>query len=494
MKKDRLRFLLLLLVAAVVFFSCASDGGDNAEASESLVPLVDGAAKEPSADKADLLVTETLPAVEELIVSEEEQPAADEISLIEESAGSEDDVENVENVENVEINDIVEIDEIVENIESEDIDSGIEDVAVEEIPFEDEFIPVYPESAYTLDVSSYYDDFIIDEDDFVAVEVPSPEFESEQVEAVPESTESELAEPAEPELDEAVAVLEEVSPVVEEQYIPAPREDMKKPVSVISESEAAEISELEKENDVSEVEEILAAIPEPEEPAGPIPSRSVTIHKNDIIEIPYQGNWWVYLGDVNGSNTLTFSGREFVSEKTVFRLRAVKEGESLLHFYKQDIIAGVLIDDYLEVIVGEAESSSDKITLDMFVISQVRDEPLVEQEESEAEGELELPPAETFVQIPAVEETSVSYSPVITDEYDVVSSAFEEVEDVAQVDEPAMLTDAELYEKAQELEATDIEGALELYRQLVSNYPASPYWTKANNRITYINRFYFFKR
>lgn len=488
MMKSRLHFMLLLAMAASILFSCASKGEETADDKTAVeVPVVETAIEEPVA------VLE-VPVVEPV--------AADAVTEPEDNAPAAEESVTVTEQENA----IVDASEESEPIPAEDEEE-------EPAPYpENEFIPVEEELVYIVDVSSYYDDFVISEDDFVVVEDVAAEPAAVAVlEPVPAEEPSVVTEVESIEEDEPVVVpepavvLEETAPVTDQLYIPAPREDMKKPVSVISEEQAAAAVEQEKEVAVSELEEILAAIPEPEEPSGPVASRSITIRKNDIIEVPYQGNWWVYLGDDKSSGALTFTGRDYISEKTVFTLRATKEGTALLHFFKQDIIANVMVDDYLEVIVEEAGGLSEKKTLDMFVISQIKPEPIAEEESGAGDEAGELAPVSPSADAPvssagdaagSVNYVQVIEEPSVTVETSLNAAAEDEtaVEDVPAVVTPVLLSDAELFARAQALEATDIEGAVELYKQLVANYPASPYWTKANNRITYINRFYFFKR
>lgn len=465
--KKCLRFIPLLMVA-VLFFSCASDSDEAAATAEETLPVVETVTEEAAVEVV------TPPVAEEPVVAAEDAVAENADEDVSEEAPYEE----------------LPLEAVAEE----------EEIEGEAVPFEDEFVPV-EETSYTLDVTAYYDDFLFSDDDFIAVELPEPAVEEQlmeepfvEVELLAEEPLVELEPVAEEPLQEQVP--EEAAPEMELIPVPPVREDMKKPVSVITEEEALAAAQKEHDNeDVSELEEIIAAIPEPEKPARPAPSRSVTIHRNDIIEVPYQGNWWVYLGDENSSATLVFSGREYVSEKTVFTLRAVKEGVALLHFFKQDIIADIMIDDYLEVIVEEATGLSEKTTLDMYIISQIKPEPVTDEES----------------ELPDVEVTEISVAPVISympveNEAEVIPSSTEVpsapkaqqsilIEDEADVVSASVeVTDAELFERAKELEATDIEGALELYKQLVAEFPTSPYWVQANNRITYINRFYFFKR
>lgn len=88
------------------------------------------------------------------------------------------------------------------------------------------------------------------------------------------------------------------------------------------------------------------------------PSRSMTIKKNQYIDITYPGTGWIYLGQKDNKKDFTFFGRKLGGKDTSFTLRAKNSGTYLLHFYKNDPLTNSYIDDYLEVIVENKETSS----------------------------------------------------------------------------------------------------------------------------------------
>ena len=88
------------------------------------------------------------------------------------------------------------------------------------------------------------------------------------------------------------------------------------------------------------------------------PSRSMTIKKNQYIDITYPGTGWIYLGQKDNKKDFTFFGRKLGGKDTSFTLRAKNPGTYLLHFYKNDPLTNSYIDDYLEVIVENKETSS----------------------------------------------------------------------------------------------------------------------------------------
>lgn len=93
---------------------------------------------------------------------------------------------------------------------------------------------------------------------------------------------------------------------------------------------------------------------------SPVPSRSLTIGKNQFIDIVYPGKGWIYQGNIDSDGKIDsknknfiFGGRKLGGKDQSFTLRSRQPGKYLLHFYKDDILTGSYIDDYLEVIVED---------------------------------------------------------------------------------------------------------------------------------------------
>ena len=95
----------------------------------------------------------------------------------------------------------------------------------------------------------------------------------------------------------------------------------------------------------------------------PLPSRSVRVAKNQYLDVVYPGGGWIYLGETDGTKLLSFFGKRLGDTDTVFTFRAKNAGKAILHFYKNDILTGNAIDDYLEAIVEDRTgSATDRIT------------------------------------------------------------------------------------------------------------------------------------
>ena len=106
--------------------------------------------------------------------------------------------------------------------------------------------------------------------------------------------------------------------------------------------------------------ESSSADPSEIEKAIPVPSRSVTVKKNQYLDIVYPGSGWVYLGEADGTRLFTYFGRKLGTSDTTFTLRSRASGETLLHFYKTDALTGSYIDDYLSVTVENTPATSNE--------------------------------------------------------------------------------------------------------------------------------------
>ena len=114
--------------------------------------------------------------------------------------------------------------------------------------------------------------------------------------------------------------------------------------------------------------------PLPELPSRQIPetgdekivfSRIVRATVGQMIEIPFRGTGWVYLGELGNRRGIGYDSRRLditqgtssspgFIEGQSFIFRAEATGTYILKFYKQDFIQDYIINDYVQVIVGDA--------------------------------------------------------------------------------------------------------------------------------------------
>lgn len=99
------------------------------------------------------------------------------------------------------------------------------------------------------------------------------------------------------------------------------------------------------------------------------PSRTMAVQTNQLFSVEYPGNGWIYQGNIdeNGlrdmrQRNFVFGGRKLNSQNQSYTLCALRSGAYLLHFYKNDVLSGNYIDDYLEVVVSEG-AAGDAVIL-----------------------------------------------------------------------------------------------------------------------------------
>jgi hypothetical protein len=266
-------------------------------------------------------------------------------------------------------------------------------------------------------------------------------------------------------------------------------------------------------------------------------SRIVRATVGQLVEIPFRGTGWVYLGELGSRRGLTYDSRRLDQEGQSFIFRAEAVGTYALKFYKQDFIRDYILNDYVQVIVGEAPDSAGigwfNPPIDRGRVVAEPRWPTIESGPAGAVPQtqpptVQTPPAAAVTPPPAptrpvirddgiapVPQATASGSPAqnlppefsaggtgpadyvtrAKQEYDAgrVGSALSVLDQMRQ--QYAVLTDEALWLYGQLLEANspsrDIRLALEYYRRLVREYPQSPRVPEAQQRISYLERYYF---
>jgi hypothetical protein len=265
-------------------------------------------------------------------------------------------------------------------------------------------------------------------------------------------------------------------------------------------------------------------------------SRTVRAVAGQLVEIPFRGAGWVYLGEFGSRRGIAYDSRRLESEGQTFVFRAEQAGTYVLKFYRQDFIRDYILNDYVQVIVGEAPDASG---IGWFsppadrgrVVAEPR-WPLIEDAAASSPAAVpQSPAAEPFlsalsppadsppetespeppVGVSTGRETLTSppaappETPPDEDPGAYVRKAREEYE--AGRAGPALSildrfkelypfgTDEAWWLYGQLFEANspsrDIRLALDYYRRLISEYPQSPRVPEARRRIAYLERYYF---
>jgi hypothetical protein len=296
----------------------------------------------------------------------------------------------------------------------------------------------------------------------------------------------------------------------------------------------------------------LPVNPIPELPAQPIQplaaadeidfSRIVHATVGQLIEIPFRGSGWVFLGEIASRRGISYNSRRMDPEGQSFIFLAEQAGTYILKFYKEDYVRDYILNDHVQVIIGEApEPSGTGWFNPPSDWSRVIAEPRWPEVESSANSETSAPNPAQNVIVPEAEslpKTDSSASdegiiPVIPP-FSPESSAESVPETETSASETATLiaenaTPEDYFEKAQvEFDAgriaqaisileqfrrfypagsdeafwllgqfyeanspnRDIRTSLDYYHRLVDEFPQSRRYSAAKSRIAYLERFY----
>lgn len=132
------------------------------------------------------------------------------------------------------------------------------------------------------------------------------------------------------------------APAPEKKPQPAPKAEVEG-IAAVEEVESSEL--LSESNEPSENQ----AEGKDENKIVVVPSRAVEMKNSQYLDIVYPGTGWIYLGEVDNKTNMRYFGRKIGERNTVFSLRSREEGNTILHFYKNDQLTGKFIDDYLQV-------------------------------------------------------------------------------------------------------------------------------------------------
>jgi hypothetical protein len=87
-------------------------------------------------------------------------------------------------------------------------------------------------------------------------------------------------------------------------------------------------------------------------------SRTVRATVGQIIEIPFRGTGWVYLGELVSRRGINYDSRRLDPEGQSFIFRVTEAGTYSLKFFKEDFIRDYILNDYVMVIAGEAPQTA----------------------------------------------------------------------------------------------------------------------------------------
>lgn len=210
---------------------------------------------------------------------------------------------------------------------------------------------------------------------------------------------------------------------------------------------------------------------ETERYAKPAVSRTINVKTRQTFEVPFAETGWVYTGEEDSRNGISYDSRRVYDDALVFVFRAEKEGDYTLKFYKQDFLRDYVTNEYVRVIVEDenplvaasaAASSADAVA------------------EASAGPP---PPAASGDLLQAAREA------VAAEKYPDAIALLDRLERRTALNDEVWWLYGQAFEAASP--ARDIRGALDAYSRVARDYPQSRYYKDAQNRIAFLNRFYF---
>ncbi len=516
----KIQIVTLILASSILTFnSCQTTKQQNPESSIDL-PY-------DTADNSDDTIldeeTETIVEPEVSIMTEESQEIVEELVEEDEFAQFTDESDLNTSFDQSEQEELISInhEEEIADESIEDSDSIIyEKIDVEELSQIEDIVPVEEPKMELI----FPDDDLTREEEIVMTET-SDETELES-KIVAEKTESE----------ENTNVYHEIQDMTENEVQPKITES---PSEKQSMEYVAEI----KESEAKPVEDTVETIDSiPKVKPDPVASRSVRVKKNQYLDVDYPGLGWIYLGEGNGTNLIRYMGRKLGAKNTSFSLHTKAEGSTMLHFYRTDPLTGEALDDYLEVIVEGTNLSQERVAAPSYnpFSSQKSDFQAVDKDGNDdfknnslaqnkdstnsdlfysnkvdaANDALANNESSTVIE-PYTSNSATEESPTPTEKKATEETTLtaEELLNTARstfqrgeyekalkyltefFDKAVTKIDEGFYLKGEILESNssvrDIKQALEAYQTIVNEYPQSLLWQRANEKITYLKRFYF---
>jgi hypothetical protein len=250
-------------------------------------------------------------------------------------------------------------------------------------------------------------------------------------------------------------------------------------------------------------------------------SRVVRATVGQLIEIPFRGTGWVYLGELGSRRGIVYDSRRLDPEGQNFVFRAEAAGSYVLKFYKQDFIRDYILNDHVQVLIGEAPETAGagwfnppvdrgRVTAEprwpetgnpgtSLPRSSVPDEGIVPvpppalvvppQAGSAASSEVNTPQAAASPVTPPGE-----YLQKAREEFEAgrVAGAITLLDTFRELfpsgSDEAWWLYGQFYEAVSP--SRDIRLSLDYYRRLIREYPQSSRYNDARRRIAYLERFY----
>ena len=87
-------------------------------------------------------------------------------------------------------------------------------------------------------------------------------------------------------------------------------------------------------------------------------SRTARATVGQLVEVPFRGIGWVYIGEARARRGIAYDSRRLDPEGQSFVFRTEAPGIYALRFYRQDFVRDYILNDYVQVIVGESPETA----------------------------------------------------------------------------------------------------------------------------------------
>jgi len=215
-----------------------------------------------------------------------------------------------------------------------------------------------------------------------------------------------------------------------------------------------------------------------------LPNKKVEGEVGKTVRIVLPGIGWIYLGEKDPRGKVKYLGKDTGSDSTTFTFSVIQEGDAVLQFQQQDLLAKSIV--YDSVLVTTSRASK-----------QVPGEKKDGKDPLEAPTRVEATPSATNAALTTMPEEPF---PLKVDRFineGKKKEAVQLIEEYLLSEEGKetrekdrwYFTLAQMYEG--EGEVKDMKKALFYYERVRDQFPFSPYWEEADYKSRYIRRNFF---
>ena len=245
--------------------------------------------------------------------------------------------------------------------------------------------------------------------------------------------------------------------------------------------------------------------------AVPVAETRLETARGQGFELRFPGSGWVYLGDEDGMDGIKYNARRFEDSQAVFSLNPERSGEYLLRFHRQNPIDGstevslvrVVVTDKAAMVPASVPASvpatASAASTATVPTAPATSAPVASTPSASSRVSTPTVPAAPAPEAPAPASSALSDPEALLrlarDELDAkrVQSAIEALDRYLSLFPYGGDEAYYLYALAceQDTPFRDIKRSYEYYKRVRDQYPRSPRWKAAAERVAYLERHYF---